>query len=310
MIRQHSPSVEHSPPIWANGKLRLVVTGQCNIDCFYCHNEGQAKVPVFFDEPLFGRVTELFNIEPPVAVILTGGEPLLHPAIDNYIRRLRQYCESVTMVSNCLLLTEERVAALMDSGLTKFRVGVDSFARIKSRPTSGHVPPVVIMDVVQMLIRRRARIELNIVLTKYNEAEIADLIRFCADNGISAKFFEHVEVIQYGDLANPGRMKERPMVEYATFRSAVYATGVELRESHPVEYGGANSVFEGNGFTLRYCRYLCPYGLCFTSGTRIDPNGAVYVCMEKRGARQIDLSSSAEATAELVRDIVRKGCCR
>lgn len=30
-------------PTLANGKIRLIVTAKCNLDCFYCHNEGQAK---------------------------------------------------------------------------------------------------------------------------------------------------------------------------------------------------------------------------------------------------------------------------
>lgn len=300
----------NSSSIWANGKLRVVVTSQCNIGCFYCHNEGQTKAPAYLDEQVFSRIIELATVERPRGVTLTGGEPLLHPKLESYVSRLREYSESVTMVSNCLLLTEDRVASLMDSGLTKFRVGVDSFARVKSRPTSGKGPRVVIMDVVQMLIRRAANLELNIVLTKYNEKEIADMIRFCADNGISAKFFEHVEVLEYGVMTNPGSMKEKPMVAYDVFRSAVLSTGLELHESHPVEYAGANSVFEGNDFTVRYCRYLCPYGLCFMSGTRIDPNATAYVCMDKRGARQIDLTVSAESTTALVCDVVNKGCCR
>ena len=28
----------------ANDKMRIITTAKCNLDCFYCHNEGQEKV--------------------------------------------------------------------------------------------------------------------------------------------------------------------------------------------------------------------------------------------------------------------------
>lgn len=301
--------MDQESEVWANGKLRLVVTSECNINCFYCHNEGQPKASVYLDELLFSRIIELGEIERPKTVTITGGEPLLHPRLESFVARLREFSENVTMVSNGLLLTEDRAAGLMDAGLTKFRIGIDSLRRIKSRPTSDTFSSVLITEIIRMIIRRHAALELNVVLTKFNEAEIVDLIHFCAENSISAKVFEHVEVSQYGDLSTPGALKEKPMVTYDSFRSALISTGVQFQEIEPRDYAGANYIFAANGFTVRYCRYLCPYSLCFMAGTRIDPNAIVYVCMEKRGARQIDLTTSAEKTAELIRSVTKAGCC-
>lgn len=45
--------------IWANNRLRLLITDECNINCFYCHNEGQAKGHQYLPDGLFNRIIEL-----------------------------------------------------------------------------------------------------------------------------------------------------------------------------------------------------------------------------------------------------------
>ncbi len=49
------------------------------------------------------------------------------------------------------------------------------------------------------------------------------------------------------------------------------------------DMGDANVIYEGDGFNLRYCHFLCDYGLCYKTGTRIDADGSVYTCMKQRG---------------------------
>ncbi len=296
--------------IWASGKLRLVITGGCNISCFYCHNEGQPKASTYLTEPLFERVLDLMHFEAPEVVTITGGEPLLHPGIEHFVARLRQYCQSVTMVSNCLLLTEARTSTLIAAGLTKFRIGVDSFSAARSRPTSGTLPAVSIKDTVLQLLSRGLAVELNVVLTRFNENEITAIVRFCGERRISAKVFEHVEVLAYGDGKSLGQMQQKPIVRFDDFRSAVFGSGMIRSESTPTEYTGANHVFFGDGFSVRYCRYLCPFGLCYKTGTRIDPDGTAYACMEKRGAMVLDLEEPIERAVEKLHAVVQVGCGR
>jgi len=48
---------------------------------------------------------------------LSGGEPLLHPELDDIIRHIRKNATLSGLITNCHLLTAERVQRLNDAGL-------------------------------------------------------------------------------------------------------------------------------------------------------------------------------------------------
>jgi molybdenum cofactor biosynthesis enzyme MoaA len=49
-------------PTLAANKIRLIVTGKCNLDCFYCHNEGQVKEDTFARVPDVIRVVDALGL--------------------------------------------------------------------------------------------------------------------------------------------------------------------------------------------------------------------------------------------------------
>ena len=74
-----------------SGDLRISITNACNMNCVYCHNEGQSKESLYF--------LSLENIKDIVEktkrygltkVRLTGGDPLVHPDILSICRMLKK----------------------------------------------------------------------------------------------------------------------------------------------------------------------------------------------------------------------------
>lgn len=296
--------------VWANDRLRLVVTAACNINCFYCHNEGQPKGNQFLSDALFARVVELVQPTPPRSVTFTGGEALLHPHLDQFVRTIKSRCPSVTLVTNGILLDEARLHRLVDAGITKIRFGVDSLAGEKSRPSSGLFPAMNAQQRIAAIRESGVGLELNIVLTKFNLAEIPEIFRFCADHGISAKIFEYVEVERFGTAVSSAEMQRKPVIEFSEFEKLLQKSGVTFHTAEAGGFHGANYVITAAGFSWRYCRYLCPFGLCYMTGTRIDPMGAAYVCMEKRFVETISIGDSLAVSKSKLRVVNEKGCCR
>ena len=295
---------------WANDRLRLVVTASCNLDCFYCHNEGQPKADSFISDSLFDRITELIHLAPPQSVTFTGGEALLHPRIEYFVRAIKLQCPSVTLVTNGILLTEERLGKLVDAGIGKIRLGVDSFARNKSRPSRGMSPAFNPAQLIARIQDQAVELEINVVLTAFNITEIPAMFRFCAENKISAKIFEHVEVAQFGTSSSMAQMKRKPIVEFSQLEAALKQSGIPFDTKEAPEFAGANFILQGDGFSWRYCRYLCPFGLCYMTGTRIDSTGEAYACMEKRFVETLSLSGELAADRDKLARIRNLGCCR
>ncbi len=88
--------------------LRISVTQDCNLDCFYCHKEGceipERKMTPSEIEKLVDIGTE-FGIE---KIKITGGEPLVRDDIVEIIKAVSNpKIKDVSMTTNGVLLDEK-----------------------------------------------------------------------------------------------------------------------------------------------------------------------------------------------------------
>ena len=286
--------------LWRNGKIRLIVAGPCNLACFYCHNEGQDKHSTMMSLELVERVRALAasSVSPLREITISGGEPMLHPAIEEIINRLSSLGAPVTMVSNATLLTPSRIGDLRTAGLAKIRIGLDSLRLGKPRPSPGYLTDAPsVPGMIDAALAAGLPVELNTVLTKFNSNEIPELARFAMARHLSIKFFEHVEVDNYGTDTTSGTMCAKPHVSFAAFAHALDTAGIGAEFADSADLGSANATAVIGDSAIRYCRYLCPQKLCWTTGTRIDPLGYVYSCMVNRGLDRLPALPRNDATA-------------
>jgi molybdenum cofactor biosynthesis enzyme MoaA len=296
----------------ANGKLRLIVTAKCNLDCFYCHNEGQAKDDSFVELDLISSVAgAVRHVGARVnEVTISGGEPLLHELLPEIVAIAASFSDTVTMVSNGLLADSARLAPLASAGLRKLRLGVDSLRSTKPRPSKGYLEqPFDVVAVVDAASSLDLEVDLNVVITKFNKAELGRLARFAVDRSLSIKFFEHVDVDEFGAGGSGGVMHSRPHVEFQEFVGQLrewVSPAVSFTSSD--QFGESNMRCFAGPSEIRYCRYLCNYDLCWLTGTRVDASGYVYNCMVNRGIDRIAPGSTVEAIAASLAAASRRSC--
>lgn len=287
----------------ANGKIRLIVTAKCNLDCFYCHNEGQAKEDTFMSSSqveVIGHALDAASLRA-AEVTISGGEPLLHPELAEIVGLAGGFADHVTMVSNGVLAHPAQLEILAGKGLRKLRLGVDSLDSTKPRPSPGRlVAPFPVQRIVDSARALGLLVDLNTVVTRYNRNQLGDLARFAVGNGLSIKFFEHVEVDEYGTMNRIGEMLPRPQVPLEQVEHQIrqgLGTAVQLLPTP--EFGESNLAGRVGGVEIRYCRYLCAFDRCWLTGTRIDPQGFVYNCMVNRGLDRLDDPQPAAVLAVL-----------
>jgi GTP 3',8-cyclase len=296
----------------ANSRMRIITTAKCNLDCFYCHNEGQAKDDSFLEISMLRAVALAIRTSGTSVkeATISGGEPLLHAGLEEIVSIGASFSESVTMVSNGVLADRDRLASLRAMGLNKLRLGVDSLRPAKPRPSKGYLPaPFELGALLDAASDSGLAIDLNVVITKFNRLELGALARFAVDHSLSIKFFEHVDVDEFGSGGRGGAMNSRPQVAYEELVAQLRChVDPKIVLTASDGFDDANLSCNVGESEIRYCRYLCSYNLCWLTGTRIDAQGYVYNCMVNRGIDQIFPSSGQDAILQVLQTASQRPC--
>ena len=118
MIAKALVSTDH--PLLAH----IIPMRRCNLACEYCNEYDDFSKPVPL-ETMFQRVDKLGALGTSV-VTISGGEPLLHPELDDIIARIRQNGMIAGMITNGYLLVADRIQRLNRAGLEWLQISIDN----------------------------------------------------------------------------------------------------------------------------------------------------------------------------------------
>ncbi|HEY3926833.1 MAG TPA: radical SAM protein [Candidatus Koribacter sp.] len=118
MIGRALASTDH--PVMAH----IIPMRQCNLSCKYCNEYDKVSKPVPLDV-MKSRIDHLAKLGTTI-VTISGGEPLLHPDLDEIIRHMRRYPIIAGMITNGYLLTAERIKRLNAAGLDHLQISIDN----------------------------------------------------------------------------------------------------------------------------------------------------------------------------------------
>src|SRR5712672_2142195 len=102
----------------------IIPIRRCNLACTYCNEFDDFSNPVPTEE-MFRRVDKLGALGTSV-VTISGGEPLLHPELDDVIRRIRSNGMIAGLITNGYLLVAERIQRLNRAGLEWLQISIDN----------------------------------------------------------------------------------------------------------------------------------------------------------------------------------------
>jgi len=166
--------------------LRISLTQECNLDCFYCHNEGEEEAKKETNLSL-EEVKQLVKTASQLGmkkVKYSGGEPLVHPEINEIVSYSAGLMKDVSLTTNGVLLCE-KVEELKAAGLDRVNVSLDVMGPETYEKITG-------MDRVEKVKRgiKTANqvglypVKINMLLMKgLNDKSIEDMIEFASDTG-------------------------------------------------------------------------------------------------------------------------------
>lgn len=103
---------------------QVVPIRRCNLDCSYCNEYDKTSSPVPLDIML-RRIDLLADLGATI-ITLSGGEPTLHPGLDEIISRIRARGAMATLITNGYFLVPERILQLNRAGLDYLQISIDN----------------------------------------------------------------------------------------------------------------------------------------------------------------------------------------
>ncbi len=171
--------------------LRISITKRCNLNCFYCHNEGQ-----FFDNnreltpeeiEKIVRVSTKFGVR---KIKITGGEPLIRKDIIKIIKRIKNIREikEIALTTNGTLL-KKYFKQLKIAGLDRINVSLDTLNKKKYKMiTGGNIENVI--EGLKEASKYFYPIKINFLAMKINIEELEDMLNFCKEIGAILQIIE------------------------------------------------------------------------------------------------------------------------
>lgn len=174
--------------------LRITLTQRCNLNCFYCHREGEKgseRNEMTVEEiGRIGRIAAELGIK---RIKLTGGEPLIRDDILDIVRSLSNHADEVSMTTNGTLL-ERLACSLKDAGLARVNVSLDTLSSRKYMQITNN--RIFGTESVMRGIKRAIEAGLNpvkvntVLLKGINDSEIDGIVDFTASVGAILQLIE------------------------------------------------------------------------------------------------------------------------
>jgi MoaA/NifB/PqqE/SkfB family radical SAM enzyme len=105
-------------------QVHIIPIRRCNLSCTYCNEYDDFSKPVPL-ETMLGRIDRLASFGTTL-ITISGGEPLLHPDLDEVIRRIRRHGILAGLITNGYLITPERIERLNRAGLDHLQISIDN----------------------------------------------------------------------------------------------------------------------------------------------------------------------------------------
>ncbi|KAF1079022.1 GTP 3',8-cyclase MoaA [Methanogenium sp. MK-MG] len=158
--------------------LRISLTPRCNLNCIYCHAEGEVAPKSLMSAEDIGeimRVAKHFDMR---SIKFTGGEPLMRTDLVDIVSMVPEGMES-SMTTNGTIL-ESVAQDLKDAGLSRVNISLDSLRHERYKSIAGKdCLSDVLVGIDAAIEAGLTPVKLNVVLMKgINDDEIADFIEF------------------------------------------------------------------------------------------------------------------------------------
>lgn len=261
MITQALLSTKH--PLLAH----IIPMRRCNLSCTYCNEYDDFSKPVAVEE-MFRRIDRLGSFGTSV-ITISGGEPLLHPDLDEIIHRIRHNGIIAGIITNGYLLTAERIKRLNRAGLEFLQISIDNV-----QPDEVSKKSLKVLDQKLKLLAEHADFHVNINSVLGSGISHPDDALVVARRAVELGFSSTVGILHDGN----GQLRPLEAHERRIFE--------EIMSLGKRSFSRVNS-FQHNIAAGRENNWRCRAGSRYLY---ICEDGLVHYCSQQRGYPGIPLA--------------------
>jgi len=262
----------------------IIPIRRCNLSCTYCNEFDDFSPPVAVEE-MYKRIDKLASFGISI-ITFSGGEPLLHPQLDDLIRRVRSHGIIACMITNGYLLTSDRIERLNAAGLDHMQISIDNV-----KPDAISMKSLKVLDRKLELLAEHAIFHVNI------NSVVGSGIRFPQDALSVARRAVGLGFTSTMRIIHDSSGQLRPLTAE---ERQVYA---EIKGTRKRSYSRFND-FQENIASGLPNQWRCRAGSRYLY---ICENGLVHYCSQQRGYPAVPLETYT--TKDLRREFHTQKSC-
>jgi cyclic pyranopterin phosphate synthase len=235
--------------------LRISITQRCNLNCTYCHREGEVqRANASAEKMTVEEITKIAKTAVSLGITrvkLTGGEPLMREDLPEIIQNIRAISglRDLSLTTNGLRLGDGLAKRLYDSGLHRINISLASLNPQTYRKLTGGDLPTALAGIQAAVEAGFNPVKLNmVVLQDVNVGDVPSMIDYAAKTGVILQLIE-LDPINVGDAyysahhrgleeqekmltAMAESVEQRPFMHN---RKIYHLKGVDVEIVHPIE---------------------------------------------------------------------------
>lgn len=288
--------------------MRISVIDSCNLNCYYCNPQDNNKNCQAINTLSVKKVLCIVRAAIRLGIThfrLTGGEPLLHPQLDEMVSQIKKLpgVSSVSLTTNAVLLAQ-RTKRLKEAGIDSINVSLDTidaseYECITQKPLLKEVE-----NGIEAAIACGIRVKINAVLTP--QTDVVALTRYAAKKGTDIRFIEMMPVGE--GHTNGVEPYEKVIGALSEVYGAPYCVNTENRKEIKLEHKNPDNgpaeyyIFPGLGIRVGLIQAIHGKFCNTCNRIRVTADGRLMPCLGSSVTMDL-LPDSCDFTDDLTDDL-------
>ncbi len=259
--------------------LRISLTAACNYACTYCVPDGKRLVAAQDElsaEAMVRGVAYLIEAAGIERLRITGGEPLVSPKLDPFLRAVSKLgLEDISLTSNGQLLSR-KLPLLLDCGIRRLNISLDTLDADEFRGIARGGDLATVLQGLDEAKAAGLKIKINMVpLRGKNLDQVLPLLDYCLERGFELRF---IELMRMGHLARDPNGFHQQFVGLEELLALIRTSHEFVQASAPLDATALRYRVPGEGHFGVIANESVPF--CRTcSRLRLSSTGWLHGCL-------------------------------